>query len=103
MPDFLRVVTAAMAAVVVMREALSSLAGPQPLGDVLLAPSTSVGRDGPGAMNIHRSNTLVGTCFGLSAGAHTIEVHRVLVPAHTPGDFHTGWRSHCSIEAEEVR
>ena len=54
-------------------------------------------------LNIHASQTVVGTCFGLGAGEHTIQIYIAAVPGHTIGDFHTGWRSYWAIEAEEVR
>ena len=53
-------------------------------------------------MNIHRSHTVTGTCFGLADGEHTIQIYIAPVPNHPIGDFHTGWRSYWAIEAEEV-
>ena len=62
--------------------------------------------------NIHRSQTNVGTCFGISAGPHTIQVY-VKAPATVPtgspygagvaGTPFTGWNgAYWSLEVEEV-
>jgi len=63
-------------------------------------------------LNLHHSETVVGTCFALesgplNAGSHTIEIWIARVPNgngfYNVGSFHTGWQSYWSIEAEEVR
>jgi hypothetical protein len=61
--------------------------------------------------NIHRPEVNVGTCFGISAGPHTIQAY-VKAPASLPtgglpvgaaGGPFTGWNvAYWSIEAEEV-
>jgi hypothetical protein len=62
-------------------------------------------------VNIHRAQAVVGTCFGISAGPHTIQVY-VKTPASNPtggsgpttaGSPWTGWNvAYWSIEVEEV-
>jgi hypothetical protein len=63
------------------------------------------------AINIHRPQAVVGTCFGITKGPHTIQVY-VKTPASLPpggggvgsaGAPWTGWNvAYWSIEAEEV-
>jgi hypothetical protein len=63
-------------------------------------------------INIHRPQEVVGTCFGITAGPHTIQVY-VKAPASNPADGGagatnpgipwTGWNaSYWSLEVEEV-
>ena len=55
--------------------------------------------------NDHTAATVVGTCFGLDAGPHTIEIRVGAVPGvNQLDDAFTGWRSgYWTLEAEEVR
>jgi len=66
---------------------------------------------GATGINVHRPHSVVGTCFGISKGPHTIQVY-VKAPASMPtggaaignaGAPFTGWNAaYWSIEAEEV-
>jgi len=63
------------------------------------------------ATNVHRAQSVVGTCFGIAKGPHTIQVY-VKTPASNPvggsgvtsaGTPWTGWNvAYWSIEVEEV-
>jgi hypothetical protein len=55
--------------------------------------------------NIHRPQTVTGTCMGLAAGNYTIQVAVATAPGYVAAnsDCYTGWNaSYWSIEAEEV-
>jgi hypothetical protein len=66
---------------------------------------------GAPAINVHRPQSVVGTCFGITKGPHTIQVY-VKAPASLPtggaaigaaGVPYTGWNvAYWAIEAEEV-
>jgi hypothetical protein len=58
---------------------------------------------GVAGMNHHRPDTLIGTCFGLGAGDHMIQVFVGPVPDYGQGDCATGWyNQYWALEAEEV-
>lgn len=66
---------------------------------------------GTPTINVHRPHSVVGTCFGIAKGPHTIQVY-VKAPASMPagsagigntGAPFTGWNAaYWSLEAEEV-
>lgn len=75
-----------------------SCGNPGPLAyDMVIQPSGGV------TVNHHRSETVVGNCFGLSAGVYTIQVFLGAVPGFPTGDAFTGFQGYWSLEAEEVR
>jgi hypothetical protein len=56
------------------------------------------------AENSHETRTLIGTCFGLTAAAHQVQVWVQPTPGYSGGDCYTGWNNqYWTIEAEEVR
>ena len=56
-----------------------------------------------GTLKFPRSETVVGTCFGLPADDYEIQVWIASVPGFQYiGDFHTGGFSYWALEAEEV-
>ena len=55
-------------------------------------------------LNLHRSESNFGTCFGLPAGVHQIQVHVGPTPGYPVSDCFTGFfNQYWALEAEEVR
>lgn len=50
-----------------------------------------------------RSQANFGTCVGVAAGSHVVQVYVAAMPGYSGGDCHTGSGQYWSLEVEEVR